>query len=46
MASLDQIREDVRHLSLLGRYITLEVAVERQQQQAMRTDHPRNEVHH
>lgn len=46
MASLHQIRQDVRHLSLLGGDVALQVAVEREKQQAVRTHYPGDEVHH
>lgn len=46
MAGLHQVGEDVRHLSLLRGHVPLEMAVERQQEQAVRSNHPRDEVHH
>ena len=46
MARLHHVGQDVRDLALLGRDVALQVAVERQKQQAVRADHPRDEVHH
>lgn len=46
VARLDHVGQDVRHLPLLGRDVALQVAVERQEQQAVRAYHPRDEVHH
>ena len=46
MAGLHHVGQDVGHLSLLRGYVALEVAVEREQEQAVSADHPRDEVHH
>lgn len=46
MTGLNQVREDMSHLPLLRNYVALQVAIERQEKQAVRARHPGDEVHY
>lgn len=46
MARLHEVGQDVSHLSLLRGNVALQMAVERQEQEAMGSHHPRDKVHH